>query len=49
MITFLLLLICLLIIGVVLFIIGLPLLPIIADLVIFCLIIKLLFFRKKKG
>ena len=49
MITFLLLLICLLIIAVVLFIIGLPILPIVVDLLIFVGIIKLLFFRKKKG
>lgn len=48
MITFLLLCICLVIIGIVLLIVGLPLIPIIIDLAIFCLIIKLLFFRKKK-
>jgi len=49
MILFLLLLIVCLVIGIILFILGLPLLPIILDLVIFIGIVRLLFFRKKKS
>ena len=48
MILFLLFLIVVFIVGIILFILGLPILPILLDLAIFCGIMKILFFRKKK-